>query len=93
MLNERSLALTGSQTSGMRNRARKLRAQGIQVVNFAAGELDQDTFPAIKDAVKQAVDAGKLDKLTIKLEPAKMAAEEEKTKTEVIARVNDEPNK
>src|SRR5581483_3243406 len=59
MLNERSLALGGSATSGMRNRARKLKAQGVQVVNFAAGELDQDTFPAIKDAVRKAVDSGK----------------------------------
>jgi hypothetical protein len=32
---------------------------------------------------------GKLDKLTIKLEPAKMAAEAEKAKAEAIARVND----
>jgi arylsulfatase len=31
---------------------------------------------------------GKLDKLTIKLEPAKMAAEEEKAKAEVIANAN-----
>jgi arylsulfatase A-like enzyme len=32
---------------------------------------------------------GKLDKLTIKLEPPKMTAEEEKAKAEAIARVND----
>src|SRR5262245_26388963 len=59
MLNERALALAGSQTSGMRNRARKLKAQGVQVVNFAAGELDQDTFPSVKDAVRKAVDSGR----------------------------------
>src|SRR5260221_345881 len=40
MLAERARALTGSQTSGMRNRARKLRAEGVHIVNFAAGELD-----------------------------------------------------
>src|SRR5581483_11712507 len=50
---------SGSQTSGMRNRARKLRAEGIHVVNFAAGELDQDTSPGIKAAVHQAVDSGR----------------------------------
>jgi arylsulfatase len=32
---------------------------------------------------------GKLDKLTIKLEPAKMAAEDEKARAEAIARLND----
>ena len=31
---------------------------------------------------------GKLDKLTIKLEPAKLAAEDEKAKAEVIANAN-----
>src|SRR5437660_12188851 len=50
---------TGSQTSGMRNRARKLRSEGVHVVNFAAGELDQDTSPLIKDAARKAIDAGR----------------------------------
>ncbi len=59
MLADRARALTGSQTSGMRNRARKLKAAGIRVVNFAAGELDQDTSPMIKDAARQAIDAGR----------------------------------
>ena len=59
MLAQRALALTGSQTSGMRNRARKLKAEGVQVINFAAGELDQDTSPLIKDAARKAIDGGK----------------------------------
>lgn len=59
MLADRARALAGSQTSGMRNRARKLRAAGVQVVNFAAGELDQDTSPGIKDAARRAVDGGR----------------------------------
>ena len=42
----------------MRNRARKLRAEGVHVVNFAAGELDHDTSPHIKQAVRDALDAG-----------------------------------
>ncbi len=50
---------SGSQTSGMRNRARKLRAEGIHVVNFAAGELDKDTSPSIKAAARKAIDAGR----------------------------------
>lgn len=43
----------------MRNRARKLSAQGIKVVNFAAGELDQDTSPGIKAAARKAIDSGR----------------------------------
>jgi aspartate aminotransferase len=58
MLSQRALMFVGSQTSGMRNRARKLRAEGIHVVNFAAGELDQDTSSHIKQAARQAIDAG-----------------------------------
>jgi len=58
MLADRAQALGGSQTSGMRNRARKLAAEGVKVVNFAAGELDQDTSPLIKAAARQAIDAG-----------------------------------
>jgi aspartate aminotransferase len=59
MLADRMKLLAGSQTSGMRNRARKLRAEGVHVVNFAAGELDQDTSPSIKEAARQAIDSGR----------------------------------
>ena len=59
MLAARAQALTGSQTSGMRNRARKLAAEGVEVVNFAAGELDQDTSAEIKAAARAAIDAGR----------------------------------
>jgi aspartate aminotransferase len=59
MLAERMNRLSGSQTSGMRNRARKLRSEGVHVINFAAGELDQDTSPSIKEAARQAIDSGK----------------------------------
>jgi aspartate aminotransferase len=58
MLAERAKAFSGSQTSGMRNRARKLKSEGVRVVNFAAGELDQDTSELVKNAVRQAVDRG-----------------------------------
>lgn len=59
MLADRARSLGGSQTSGMRNRARKLRAEGIAVINFAAGELDQDTSPSIKEAAHKAIDSGR----------------------------------
>src|SRR5882724_7150668 len=59
MLAERMKGFAGSQTSGMRNRARKLRAEGVHVVNFAAGELDKDTSPGIKAAVQKAIDSSR----------------------------------
>lgn len=59
MLAERMKNFSGSKTSGMRNLARKMRSEGIHVVNFAAGELDQDTSADIKDAVREALDAGR----------------------------------
>ncbi len=57
MLAERMNRLSGSQTSGMRNKAKQLRERGIDVVNFAAGELDLPTSPAIKQAAREAIDA------------------------------------
>ena len=59
LLSERAASLKGSQTSGMRNRARKLKAEGVRVVNFAAGELDQDTSNLVKEAVRRAIDEGR----------------------------------
>ena len=59
MLAERMRGFAGSQTSGMRNRARKLSSEGVHVVNFAAGELDQDTSSSIKEAARQAIDSGR----------------------------------
>jgi aspartate aminotransferase len=57
MLAERTKQIKGSQTSGMRNRAKRLAEQGVAVVNFAAGELDLDTSAGIRRETKQAVDA------------------------------------
>lgn len=59
MLSQRVQMLGSSQTSGMRNRARKLRTEGVQIINFAAGELDHDTSLVIKEAARQAIDAGR----------------------------------
>lgn len=56
MLAERTKQIKGSQTAGMRNRAKRLAEQGVPVINFAAGELDLDTSAAIKRETKQAVD-------------------------------------
>src|SRR5689334_5227543 len=58
MLAERAKSLSGSQTSGMRNRARALKSAGVKVINFAAGELDQDTSELVKAAAHKAIDSG-----------------------------------
>ena len=57
MLAARMRSLAGSQTSGMRNKAKQLRERGIDVINFAAGELDLPTSPAIKQGAREAIDA------------------------------------
>ena len=57
MLAERTKSFSGSATSGMRNKAKQLRERGVNVANFAAGELDLPTSPAIKQAVREAIDA------------------------------------
>jgi aspartate aminotransferase len=43
----------------MRTIANELKAQGLQVINFAAGELDVDTFDSVKEGARKAIDAGK----------------------------------
>lgn len=58
MLSKRIMHVSGSLTSGMRNKAKQLKEQGIPVINFAAGELDFDTSDAIKLAAKKAIDDG-----------------------------------
>jgi aspartate aminotransferase len=43
----------------MRTIANELKAQGVQVINFAAGELDVDTFDTVKEGAHKAIDEGK----------------------------------
>lgn len=50
--------IQGSKTSGMRNLAARLAAQGRPVISFAAGELDESTSEYAKKAAIQAVMAG-----------------------------------
>lgn len=46
-------------TSKMRTLANELKARGMRVVNFAAGELDVDTSDLVKDGARRAIDAGR----------------------------------
>src|SRR3984893_15016311 len=58
ILAERTRILKPPGTSRMRELANQLRASGIDVINFAAGELDGDASAVIKEAAKRAIDNG-----------------------------------
>ena len=57
-INRRIKTLVGSSTLAITARAKELRAQGKDVVNFAGGEPDFDTPPEIKQAAVQAIQDG-----------------------------------
>jgi aspartate aminotransferase len=58
MLAERARRLTPSPTLALAARARALRAQGIDVLSFTAGEPDFDTPERVKDAAVRALREG-----------------------------------
>ncbi|WP_431478296.1 pyridoxal phosphate-dependent aminotransferase [Massilia eburnea] len=58
-LAQRTKKIAAPGTSRMRTIANELKAQGLHIVNFAAGELDGDTSDAVKQGARQAIDAGK----------------------------------
>ncbi len=57
-ISQRLAPIKPSITLAVTARAAKLRADGIDVVGFGAGEPDFDTPTHIKDAAKRALDAG-----------------------------------
>src|SRR5687768_17720363 len=59
-----------SVTLAVTARAAKLRAEGIDVVGFGAGEPDFDTPAHIKDAAKRALDAGETKYTDVRGTPA-----------------------
>ena len=58
MLSSRIKAVAPSATLAITAQAAKMKAKGIDVVSFGAGEPDFDTPQFIKDAAKAALDAG-----------------------------------
>jgi len=58
MLAERARRLTPSPTLAISAKARAMRAQGIDVISFGAGEPDFDTPERIKDAAVRAIESG-----------------------------------
>ena len=58
MLAERMRRLAPSSTLAVQARARELRAQGVDVISFGAGEPDFDTPERIKQAAVEALRRG-----------------------------------
>ncbi len=58
-LSERVQAIKPSVTLAVSAKAKAMKAAGVDVVSFGAGEPDFDTPVAIKEAAKKALDAGK----------------------------------
>src|SRR6058998_1469394 len=58
MLADRMKTLAPSPTLAMQAKARAMRAQGIDVISFGAGEPDFDTPARIKDAAARALESG-----------------------------------
>jgi len=57
-INKRIKSIVGSSTLAITARAKELKAQGADVVNFAAGEPDFDTPDSIKAAAIKAIESG-----------------------------------
>ena len=57
-INSRVKTIVGSTTLAITARAKELKAKGVDVVNFAAGEPDFDTPEPIKQAAIKAIQAG-----------------------------------
>ncbi len=58
-VSERARAVPPSATIAVTSRAKELKAQGVDVVSFGAGEPDFDTPDYIKDAAIKALKAGR----------------------------------
>ena len=58
MIIPRVLSLNESTTLKITSLTKKLKKEGKDVVNFAAGEPDFDTPSFIKEAAKKAIDSG-----------------------------------
>ncbi len=57
-ISERARRASPSPTLGITAKANQLKAQGVDLIGFAAGEPDFDTPEHIKDAARAALDAG-----------------------------------
>ena len=58
-LSDRCLRIAPSVTLAIDSKAKEMKAQGIDVIGFGAGEPDFNTPDYILDAAKYALDEGK----------------------------------
>ena len=58
ILSSRVQSIKPSPTLAITSKAKALRAQGVDIISFGAGEPDFDTPQNIKDAAKKAIDEG-----------------------------------
>ena len=76
-LADRTKLIKPSVTLAIAAKAGKLRAEGVDVVNFSAGEPDFDTPERIKDAAREALRAGMTKYTDVKgIEPLREAIAE-----------------
>lgn len=57
-ISKRASSITASPTLAISAKAKEMKAAGIDVINFGVGEPDFDTPFHIKEAAKEAIDAG-----------------------------------
>lgn len=57
-LSQRANTIKPSATLQMDAKAKRMKAEGVDVLSFSAGEPDMDTPSHIKEAAKKAIDAG-----------------------------------
>jgi aspartate aminotransferase len=57
-ISQRACAMSPSATLAMAAKARRMRAEGVEVISFATGEPDFVTPPAIREEAKRALDEG-----------------------------------
>ena len=58
MISDRAKKISPSPTLAISAKAKAMQAQGIDVVNFGAGEPDFDTPQHIKDAAIESLQSG-----------------------------------
>lgn len=81
-VSKRAQAVPASATMAVTSRAKELKAQGVDVISYGAGEPDFDTPQYIKDAAIKAINDGKTGYTATPGIPELKKAISEKLKTE-----------
>ena len=90
-LSKRTQAIKPAVTLALAAKAQALRAQGVDLVNFTAGEPDFDTPQRIKDAAVQALKKGMTKYTDVRgIEPLRVAVAEKYSKEYGLRYAKDE---